>query len=77
MGFQYVKRGFDYTTMTMTVEFVEVSLRVSNQLHHAGQILVFIVTSVEFQFPVAADEHQWWTVFAHPIDGSVFVDGNL
>ena len=37
--------------------FLSYYVRVSNQLHHAGKILVFIVTSVEFQFPITADKH--------------------
>ena len=63
--------------MTVTIDFVEIGLGVSNEFHHACQILVFVVAAIEFKLAVAADEHQRRTVVAHPVEWGILVDGGL
>ena len=54
--------------MTVTVDFVEIGLGVSNEFHHACQILVFVVAAIEFQFAVTTDENKGRTVGTYPVE---------
>ena len=63
--------------MAMAVYFIEIGLLMPHEFHHPREILILIIASEKFQFAVAADEHEWRTILANPIEGRILVDGGL
>ena len=63
--------------MPMAIDLIKIGLLMSHEFHHASQILVLVVTSIEFQLSIATDEHQRGAVGAHPIEGRILVDCRL
>ena len=41
-----------HTAMVVTIEFVKVGLLMPHQLHHTIQVLVLVVTTIEFKLTV-------------------------
>lgn len=74
---EYCEAWFHHGSVVVAVEFVKVGLLVPHEFHHASQVLIFVVTSVEFKLAVATDEDEWWAIFANPVERCILVDGGL
>ena len=68
MGFEDVGGWLYHATVAVPVEFVEIGLLVADKFHHTGQILVFVVAAIEFQFAVTTDENKGRTVGTYPVE---------
>lgn len=64
-------------SMVVASDFVQISLGMSNQLHHPCEISILVISTIEFLLTVATDKNKWRTVFTYPIEWRILVDGGL